>query len=236
MRRPSIRPRHDQIAELTREIRLPLAPIAIEHLEIVAEYLQRAFHEIRADEPDTVATGSEPEITALLQARLNKLIHKDALWGQLVLWVARGTETISFDGSSLETRPDLSIILSTENRCFPLIAEAKILDSATSQKIELYCKDGIRRFVQGKYAWANCEAFMLAYVRDSSLISTTLNDILSDVAVSDPDAYLIEVMPVHVGSRTANLAYSRHGREFTYPTQAPPNKPGPIYLWHLWLM
>ena len=90
MRGPAVRPRHDQVAELTRGVRLPLAPIADEHLEILAEGLRRAFDDIRAHAPTKVATGQEPEVTALMQARLNRLIQEDSLWRQLVLWVGRG--------------------------------------------------------------------------------------------------------------------------------------------------
>ena len=80
MRGPRVRPRHDQIAELTRGVRLPLAPIADEHLEILAEGLGRAFDDIRAHAPATVAMGEEPEVTALMQARLIRLIYEDTLW------------------------------------------------------------------------------------------------------------------------------------------------------------
>lgn len=51
------RPRYDQVAELTRDLRLPLAAIAHVHLEILAERLQRAFDDVRVDYPHTVATG-----------------------------------------------------------------------------------------------------------------------------------------------------------------------------------
>ena len=66
MRGPAVRPRHDQVAELTRGVRLPLAPIADEHLEILAEGLRRAFDDIRAHAPTKVATGQEPEVTAFV--------------------------------------------------------------------------------------------------------------------------------------------------------------------------
>lgn len=235
MRGPSVRPRYDQVAELTRGVRLPLAPIADDHLEILAEGLRMAFNDVRADSPDTVATGDEPEVTALMQARLNKLIDEEPLWGQLVLWVGRGAESISFDGSHLEKRPDLSIVLSAADRRFPLIAEAKILDSGTSKTTRLYCENGIRRFVQGEYAWGNREAFMLGYVRDGSSIDPTLKAFLSNAAATDPKVYLVEALPVFVGTGNSDLAHTRHGRTFVYHNQNPPNKPGPISLWHLWL-
>ena len=235
MRGPAVRPRHDQVAELTRGVRLPLAPIADEHLEILAEGLRRAFDDIRAHAPTKVATGQEPEVTALMQARLNRLIQEDSLWRQLVLWVGRGTESISFDGSHLEKRPDLSIVLSGAERRFPLVAEAKIIDAAASKTATVYCKNGIRRFVEGEYAWGNREAFMIGYVRDDSSIDTTLKTVLSKAAALHPHRYLVEALPVLVGSGSSDLAYTRHGREFVYASQRPPNTPGPISVWHLWL-
>ena len=236
MRGPAVRPRHDQVAELTRGVRLPLAPITDDHLEILAEGLRQAFDDVRKHAPTTVATGEEPEVTALMQARLNGLIREDSLWRQLVLYVGRGTESISFDGSHLEKRPDLSIVLSGAEQRFPLVAEAKILDAATSKTVALYCKNGIRRFVKGEYAWGSREAFMIGYVRDASSIDTTLKAFLSEAVNSHPHRYLVEALPVPVGSGPSDLAYTRHGRDFTYINQPLPNSPGPISVWHLWLV
>lgn len=235
MRGPVVRPRHDQIAELTRGVRLPLVPIADEHLEIVAEGLRQAFADIRALAPAAVATGAEPEVTALMQARLNRMIQEDSLWRQLVLWVGRGTESISFDGSHLEKRPDLSIVLSGVDRRFPLVAEAKILDVGASKTATQYCENGILRFVEGEYAWGNLEAFMIGYVRDGSSIDSALKTVLTGAARSDPRRYRVEAPPVHIGSGSSDLAYTRHGRDFVYGSQRPPNDPGPISIWHLWL-
>ena len=235
MRSPAPRPRPDQVAELTRSLRLPLAAIADDHLEILAEGLRRAFGDLGTRQPDAIATGTEPEVTALMEARLNNLIHEDPLWRQLVLYVGRGVESISFDGSHLENRPDLSIVLSGRERRFPLVAEAKIVDAAASKTAELYCEKGIRRFVKGEYAWGNREAFMLGYVRDGSSILTTLKACLSRAMELRPDRYLVEVLPVPLRSDSSDLAYTRHSRDFVYDGQQPPNHPGPITLWHLWL-
>lgn len=174
-------------------------------------------------------------MTALMEARLNRLIDEDPLWRQLVLCVGRGTERISFDGSHLDTRPDLSIVLSGANRRFPLVVEAKILDDAASKTAALYCENGIRRFVQGEYAWGNREAFMIGYVRDGASIDPTLKAFLSKAENLDPERYLVEALPVPIGSGPSDLAYTRHGRKFVYDSQPPPNSPGPISLWHLWL-
>ena len=89
---------------------------------------------------------------------------------QLVLWVGRGSESSSFDGSQLEKRPDPSIVLSGTDPRFPLVAEVTILYAPASKTVALYCEHGIRRFVEGEYAWANGDAFMIPYVRDGWIV------------------------------------------------------------------
>lgn len=236
MRAASIRPRPDQIAELTRGLRLPLPEVSSLHLEIIAEGLLQAFADIRAQVPVTVASGTEAEVTALLEARLNAMIEVEPLWGQLVLCVARGKESVSFDGSHLEKRPDLSIYLSNRNRSFPLITEAKIIDGAASKTESMYCGNGIRRFVEGEYAWGNREAFMIAYVRDGSSIDTKLTPFLSNAGSQSPPGYLLEALPIAKGSGSYDLASSTHGRSFLYSSGLNDiSEPGSISIWHLWL-
>ena len=137
----------------------------------------------------------------------------------------RGTESISFDGSHLDKRPDLLIVLSGSEQRFPLVAEAKILDAAASKTVALYCENGIRRFIKGEYAWGRREAFMIGYVRDGSSIDTALKAFLLKVVNSHPHRYLVEALPVPVGSGHSDLAYTRHGRDFIYVNQRLPNNP-----------
>ena len=230
-----VHPRPDQVAELTRGVRLPLPAIADVHIGILAEGLSAAYEDLCVRWPGKIASGDEPEVSALMEARLNSLIDENILWSQLVLHVARGKESISFDGSHLEMRPDLLIYLSDRSRRFPLVVEAKILDVSNGKTVASYCNKGVLRFVVGDYAWGNREAFMLGYVRDGSSIDTTLKPRLAKAMASNPPGYLVRELPVHAGPLGLDLAYARHGREFLYPSQAPPNSPGPISIWHLWL-
>ncbi|GMN13067.1 MULTISPECIES: hypothetical protein [Alphaproteobacteria] len=232
----AIRSRPDQIAELTRGIELPLPELSAFHLEIIAEGLLRAFSDVRLSTPTTVSSGSEAEVTALLESRLNTMVEEDPLWRQLVLCVARGKESLSFDGTHLEKRPDLSIYLSGQHRGFPLVVEAKIIDATTAKTEKMYCDNGVMRFVEGEYAWANREAYMIAYVRDGSLIDSKLTPFLSTAQANVPPGYLIEELPVASGSGDMDLARSRHGRNFTYHAPVSSSgSPGSISVWHLWL-
>jgi hypothetical protein len=231
----ALKTRPDQIAELTRGVQLPLELINQDIMEIIAEGLERAFNDIQASAPGTVSLGTEAEVTSLLEARLNSLIGEDPFWGQLVSCVARGKESLSFDGSHLEKRPDLSIYLTNRHRGFPLIVEAKIIDSASGKTEVLYCQNGVRRFLEGEYGWAAKEALMLGYVRDDSTINVKLKPYLTPPAQASKTFATLSGPDVLLGG-LHDRARSLHSRSFVYlnldPTQ---HKPGSIELWHIWL-
>lgn len=229
---PALSPRPDQIAELTRSLDLPLAAIDDIYLHIIADGVMQAFEEIRTSAPTTVATGSEAEVTALLEARLNRMIEGDKLWRQLVVSVVRGKESLSFDGSHLEKRPDLSIYLSARALRFPLIAEAKIIDATKGEN--LYCSYGLKRFLDGEYGWGGREAFMIGYVRDGTSIASRLTPYLAKPA--NALSYAVQDAPAAFAANGVDAARSRHGRFFLYTHMSPPaNDPGAILLWHLWV-
>jgi hypothetical protein len=77
---------------------------------------------------------------------------------------------------------------------------------------------------------------MIGYVRDHGVIAKKLTPVLSKASKETPPGYLIQALPVPVELPGADLAYSQHGRVFTYVHQkAPQNLPGSIAIWHLWL-
>ena len=229
---PASLPRPDQIAELTRGLDLPLAAIDDIYLHIIADGVTQAFEDIRAANPTIVATGDEAEVTALLEARLNRMIEEDQVWRQLVAAVVRGKESLSFNGAHLEKRPDLSILLSARALRFPLIAEAKIIDATKGEN--LYCSQGLRRFLSGEYGWGGREAFMIAYVRDGTTIASRLEPYLAQsIHVTN---YAVQDGPIVLPTAGCDAARSRHGRSFLYTHMVPPaNEPGSIALWHLWV-
>jgi hypothetical protein len=229
-----VHPREDQVAELTRGQSLPLGPIRGFHLMFIAEVLTRASEDLLSKWPATLLSGGETEINALIESRLNTLLDEDKLWSQLVRCVARGKETVSYDGSHLEKQPDLSIYLTYRTPSFPLVVECKLIDAPSGKKIELYCSQGLARFLRGEYAWAVREAFMLGYVRDGSTIFSCLKPFLAQSKASKPDTYKTEALPTSMpGHGSAELARSRHKRAFRYIGN-PQNEPGTIAVWHLW--
>jgi hypothetical protein len=226
--------RLDQIEHLTQRVQLPLAPLHQEHLSVISEALSIAWRELLQTRHATLLAGSEPELNTLMETHLNQMLDKHHLWAQLVRCVARGKETLSFDGTHLEKRPDLSVYLTFRNPSFPLIIECKLIAAGANEA--RYCQEGLAKFITGEYAWGTREAFMLAYVRDGSSISVRLTPFLVASESLAPPPYLIDQLPTRIALQSLDLACSIHRRSFRYPTQGPPNdRPGPISVWHLWL-
>lgn len=225
----SIHPRPNQIAELTRGRVLPVEPIPAVHLEFIADCLLREWRElVRTHSAQTLS--DEVEVNALLCSRLKNL--EDPLWVNLVSGVER-SEVISYNGCRLEKKPDLSLVLTRRRSPFNLEMECKLIDHPNRKTVRLYGAEGLARFLRGEYAWARREAFMLAYVRDGSVIADRLTPYLARHQQSGSDRYSTEDLPSPVGTRT-DLARSTHARNFTYLQQTP-SSPGPIVIWHLWL-
>lgn len=223
----AIRLRPEQVAALTRGQPLPLPPLQETALRTVTETLVRAWNETAAAHGTTLQVGDEAEITSLLEIRLNALRDEDIRWEMLVCGISRGREAISYDGRHLEKSPDLSLHLTRRRFDFPLVVECKLIDRSRRKNVNLYLSEGVRRFVDGEYAWMCAEAFMLAYVRDGSHIDDTLLPHLSG-----PTATAASGHPQAL-SGAAELVHSHHERPFAYLDDV--GHPGPIVLWHLWL-
>src|ERR1022692_3243795 len=106
---------------------------------------------VRPHDPEPSAPhGSGPQERSYLSSCLSWL-HLLKSWSlrQSRGGSVRGGESISFDGKRLELRPDLGIYLTGRHRNFPLVVECKIIDGPTGKGVDLYCVNGIRRFVEG---------------------------------------------------------------------------------------
>ena len=85
-----------------------------------------------------------------METRLLTLLHESREWSTLLSGVARGKESISHNGSSLEKRPDLSISLTKKDPRFPLIIECKLIDKKAGKEVALYGHKGLARFLDGE--------------------------------------------------------------------------------------
>lgn len=217
-----------QVEELMRGIQRPLSPLKRRPLRAIAEFLVSAWNGLLEEHEDMMRNGEEKEVNTLMDARLNSLFEQKQEWSMLMTGVTRGRESINYDGSKLENRPDLSIHLTCRPSRLPLIVECKLIDLRKRKGIDLYCDEGLVRFINGQYAWYAQEAFMIAYVRDGATIASCLTPHLEKNQQKPPDHFLTEQLPKTVTWPFYDVAQSRHVRRF-------PNNPGSIDVWHLWL-
>lgn len=215
-----------------------MPPIPDHILGLIAEGIKRAWQDLLSRHLVYLQTGSEAEINALLAIRLNALIEENDCWRSLVVCVIPTPGLPSYDGKHIEKKPDLVLLLTMPQRprhpSYGLHVECKLLDHPNGKTVDLYCHQGLARFIKGEYAWVAREAFMLAYVRDDATIASTLTPFLinaKSVGVSDPFQTLglprVDAMPPLARARSC------HARTFALPANQ--SAPGPICLWHLWL-
>lgn len=230
-------PHPDHIAELTRGIELPLPPLPDLLMTTLAEVVEAAWQDLLAQHPMPSRTWSEVEINAWIAIRLNALIQADPCLESMVASVIPTPGLPSHDGGHLEKSPDLVVLFKGKwprHPVFGLPMECKLIDKPRRKTVDLYCHDGLARFVRGEYAWATREAFMLAYVRDGATIGNTLTPYLNTTRSADgSDPFQTQVLPQSDAPTTRERTCSRHERPFRYLVTRSP--PGPIVLWHVWL-
>jgi len=219
--------------QLTAGVPLPLPPIPRLMLDVIAQGLVTAWLNVPQEQ---IRIADEAGLNAMMETQLNQLADQDNQFRMLVAAAVRGKETINFDGTWLEKRPDLSLILTDGLRArdFPLTIECKLIHRATKKGVTLYCNKGLKRFIDGDYGWARQEGLMLAYVRDDSTIDSQLRPHLARHFGKSDDIFCTEVFPLPIGAST-NQAASKHLRRFRYPYRAPQDDPGPIAILHIWL-
>ena len=220
--------RNYQVEEFMRGVQRPLPPLQRRPLMAIAEMLVAAWNGLKEEHADVLCNEEEKEVNTLMDSRLNSLFEQNPQWSMLVTCISRGRESINYDGSKLEKRPDLSIHLTSRFSRLSLVVECKLLDSKSKKSIDLYCDQGLARFIDGQYSWYAREAFMLAYVRDGATIATCLTPQLIKCQKKSPDPFQTEQLPKTVNTPSYELAQSRHGRQFS-------GNPGSIDIWHLWL-
>lgn len=135
-------------------------------------------------------------------------------------------------GDRLEKRPDLVLRRKKrprrgmDYRHFGLFVECKVVDAR--RVMHPYVQEGLRRFLEGTYAWAVPLALMVAYVDGAYQLPQTLAEYLRDRAVDDP---LVSAVSLRDASPAPELYTTVHVRKFKYLDGG---VPGPVHIDHLW--
>ena len=207
---------------------------------VVRAALRHAWDIVRAQAAaGELQAAAEPQLTAILQMTLNQLLDDDAepvpgFSANDFELVERGTESVNYNGTRLEKRPDLRFRLHSpvprilDRTHYGLFVECKIVDQ--NHPLRRYVLEGIQRFIDGDYAWAMPHGMMLAYVRDESAtlddVATFLNNARATYGVAEVD---LSTPPVE----SARVLRSTHNRSWQYLASS--NAPGAIELVHVWL-
>lgn len=189
-----------------------------------------SFHDF-ADE-DKTTTRIQQELFAILERRPGSPVvplFDDSRFDT----PQRDAKHTNYDRTQDDKMPDFRLQLSgVGGRPRPhraLFVECKVLDQ--SRKLDKYCKFGIMRFVDGRYAYRMPHALMVGYVlhHSASLPSSLVDFFERDKAECAKLCAPITCQWVNSISATENSVYeTTHSRRF-------PNSPGPIALFHLWL-
>lgn len=228
---------------VTLQKTLPHPTLGIIVRRTIEDAIRIAWQRLRTEElPKRInlATASEVKFTARLVKILNKLrdVPDEALRNfssSMFQVVVRGGEVESFDGKHLEKRPDMVFRLIqprpgiASSEYDGLFVECKVVD--VKHPLSSYCKQGLRRFLDGEYAWAMQEALMVAYVRGG----WTVPEKLAPYLKKHSSAYaIVEMLAPRVGEGPAKpqVLVSAHARTWSYPGG---ETPGKIEVAHLWL-
>jgi hypothetical protein len=204
--------------------RIPLRVLLVTHLALV-----KAFELLRADSRFLLATAKEDEITRQLQWIMeNRLLRCNEVPGfdtRRIKNVVRAPEVTNYDGQHPAKKPDLVLFLLKRESLTILpshdgiFAECKPVDDDHPIGRD-YCDGGIKRFVNGDYAWTMQEGMMVAYVRGGRTIAKDLAPVLASANrhtdLGSPSVPVVTRGSLASGNSEA-LQTTSHQRSFAWP-------------------
>ena len=226
------------------EYKYPHPPLDIRILLVVEDAVRFAWKILKKDQ--TVEIGlsiaSEKQITIALLDTLEKLRQTKIIAG----FDSRNFETViregnlaNYNGKHPDKEPDLVFRLceireGTEKLQDGIITECKPIDT-THTVGSKYCKEGIKRFVDGDYAWAMQSGMMVGYVSGNYTIYPKLSDPLK---TDKKGIYNTKKMP-YICPQSKRLKkeptvyITIHKRKWEYPQTG--DKAPDIKIRHIWL-
>jgi hypothetical protein len=225
--------------------RLPHPPVPTRLRLAAHSAFIEAFTMLRASPPAgfALATAREKEITRQLKDILaNDLLPNATVPGfnrTFFSKVTRDEELTSFDGRHPDKKPDMLLGLQRPDGARviadqdALFVECKPVDAAHSLTTE-YGVEGIRRFVEGEYAWAMTSAMMVGYARGYTIggnLRATLRRNASDSRFGRPTAPR-RVAGSICGPKYEALHCTKHCRRFSWPANG--KRAPAIDIFHSW--
>lgn len=184
---------------------------------------------------DEITEKMEDQLERILVSGNNKVFNRTKFQD-----IIRGANFCNFNNKHLNKQPDLIIrpfdyTPGIDNRYHGLFIECKILDKKNMTELK-YITNGIKRFVDGEYAWAMCHAMMLAYVRaENILIPSSLEACFKRNRDKSAvvECFSKESFKRHREVNGRSCYASTHNRNWKHPEHG---VPGEIRLDHIWLL
>jgi hypothetical protein len=180
----------------------------------------------------------EDALTTRLEECLNDIQsepeHPSGFSASLFQAVVRDAAVTSYDDSSLKKRPDLTFRLVPvepgleRSSHYGLFVECKIV--GPRHPVQIYCDEGLRRFVSGEYAWAMPCGMMLGYAWKGFSIPDTLNHHLQ-TGTSTGLSLRSLPQPLPALAKSFPVFESAHSRTWLRDGKSH----GDIAIYHLWL-
>ena len=210
-------------------------PFSDSQLQTIEEALLVAWSDVHA-----TADEIEVNITARLVRRLDALMNDEAepvpgFNADFYETLDRGNELEDYRGEELEKRPDITFRPTGRATNLPgkrhwgLFCECKRV--GPKHTAATYCKKGLVRFIEGKYAWAVSIAMMVGYACDGYDLPDTIDTHFQRKNSPTYDRTTERLEPV---GQSSQAWVSIHERRWTY-TGADGGVPGPIAVRHVWL-
>jgi hypothetical protein len=204
----------------------PLTPWTKAQVLSIQKAVEDSWRSINQED---LCSLNENNITDRLRTALEGVIDTDLFSSH----ISKGEELSSYDNSSIDKRPDITIRRIESNPGLRgtklhqqdgLFIECKIVTNNTTN-IKRYIEDGIDRFIDGRYAWGMRHAMMLGYLREDTDLSTKLKDNLNSL---QRNTQYIQ----YLSSRFHQVQTTIHPRSWIHPDYGPSTE---IRLDHIWL-
>jgi len=206
---------------------IPYSPWPPVFIETIENAIFTAWEALRSLDPD-LDKKNETQITAALQESLIELLNQNSVDGFAceIFSVPTRDASVSDYKGNIEKKPDLTFYCHTVRPV--CVLRAQFYECKPIGSCNVYIgEDGLRRFLDGRYAWAMPHAGRIAYVKRRRKVNA-LDELTSKLGIPQ----------LLVGTPTETLSTggypvitTEHQRSFKVEGQAPGN----ICIRHLWL-
>lgn len=202
-----------------------------EIIRIVEKAICEAWNILKKSACINLNTANEKTITKELQETIIDVMNSGTVSGflpELFNQPVRDASVADYSGKYIEKKPDLTIYLSNP---LPLsVNKGLFFECKPLGNISTYFgEEGLKRFCDGRYAWAMPHAGMIGYVQRKTSPLTAKDAIEGNV---NSGALILDS---HYGDMSAtyhSIWVSVHSRDFILLNG---NAPGTIAIRHLWL-